>query len=247
MLRVHRRHRTLQHVLFELRRYRDELGINVRAHALLDRPTPQVRRILSAFRDVVVATDDAPTPLVDHKLSFAEAARFQHRRLSQLNPDWVLFQDDDRWLEPLRADEDLAPALEDDNVDLWYAQSLFVWDEPDTVNLARWHQAPVLFRYRPWDNFPTDRELQAPLPLHDEAIARGRTGLLDAPLLDYGSYSAEERDHLYAAFTRAGKSDKYIDSLLEPPRPASLTKELGPWVDLWTGTFREPDAPPKPL
>lgn len=246
MLRVHRRDRTLVHVLSELRRYRDELGIDVRVHCLQDRPTDRVREVLANFKDLIVGIDDAPVPLVGERLGFCEAARFQFDRIRGLNPDWVLFQDDDRWLEPSGANVDLG-CLDDPNLDLVYAASLFIWDHPNRFNPSRSHCSPIFFRYRSWDQFPIDRELQAPLPLHDEAIVRGRTAVLTTPLLDYGSFTPEERAHLSRVFLAAGKDDDYIRALTKPALLSRVTELLGTWTDLWSGVIRRPNGKTEPL
>jgi hypothetical protein len=237
MLRCHRRARALYHVLSELRRYRG-LGIEIRIHALLDRPTPEVKALLEIFSGLI-RTRWYPDFVV---LSKVGGERFREAKMEQFEqikawperPDWVLLQDDDRWFEPLGATEELPKALADPNVDMWYARSLFVWDKRDQINVRRKHNSPVLFRCRNRDQYPLDRDVQAPVPLHDEAICKARTGLLETPLLDYGTFSQEERDKTFNAFWEARKRDKYVYSIQEEPELISVDEILKrPWNDLW--------------
>lgn len=234
LLRAHARAEPLRVVLRELLRYRDDLGFDVKIHCWVDRPTHLVQRVLDSFRGEFYGLRYAPFPLLDDRQGerFMEQLELQLREIDRARPDWVLLQDDDRVFEPLGADKELPEALARDDVDLLYAQSWFLWDNTRTVNVARHHNSPVLFRWAPDLHFPPDRMLQAPLPLHDEAIVQGRTALLRTPLLDAGTLTKAERRRVYSAFLAAGKADRYVESIEAPPSLLSVDELIRrPWKD----------------
>lgn len=234
MLRCHERADTLRVVLDELFRYEKDLGIEVKVHVLADRLSFLAEEVLKDYQGRLYGLKFLPFPILSAAGErFPEACQFQYKALTLCHPDWILFQDDDRWFESNGADKELPDALNDENIDMWYADSWFVWDTSDQFNANRHHSSPVLFRFKPGNAFVLDRVLQAPLPLHDDAIIRGRTGTLKVPLLDYGTYSEDERVRVYQAFREAGKADPYIESIKDPPKLASISETLmRPWKDL---------------
>lgn len=227
MLRVRARAASLRVVLDELLAYRT-LGIDPKIHVLADRPTTDVQAVLDDYRDHFWGLHYLDFPILSRKDGerFREAKYRQYHLLEPASPDWVLLQDDDRIFERAGALRELPTALADPDVDLLYAKSLFLWDDHDHVNLSRDHCSPVLFRYRPDQSFPLDRDIQAPLPLHDEAIVRGRIRTLDTPLLDVGTLRLPERERVYRAFLEAGKADAYVASIITPPRIALLSSVI---------------------
>lgn len=237
MLRCHRRHEQLTRVLEELSRFHQSLA-RIRIHVLADRPTEAVHQVLEKHRDLIHTTWFPDFPILSIRGErFREAKREQFRQIKEwsMTPDWVLFQDDDRWFEPLRITTELPEVLNSDIADMWYACSFFVWDRSDQVNVNRIHRSPVLFRFRSCDEFPLTRDIQAPVPLHDEAIIKNRAGTLATPLLDYGTFSEEERSRVFDAFWKARKRDSYVYSIKEDPKLASMDEifEGQPWKDLW--------------
>jgi hypothetical protein len=238
MLRAHCRTRSLKIVLQQLEAYQDFADVKI--HALLDRPTPEVRELVHSC-SLVFAIMSSPDPLVSPGgLTFREAKAAQLDAIgADLTPDWILLQDDDRWFEPLGAAEELPLALADDDVDMWYARSWFVWDRSDQINLNRFHNSPVLFRWDEEQEFPLNRDIQAPLPLHDEAIIQVRTGTFKTPLLDYGTFDEAERKRVFDEFLAAGKDDPYVRSIMKPPHLVSIDSRLErPWRDLWKESCR---------
>lgn len=242
MLRCHRRTKTLSTVLNELRRIQECGLAQVRIHAAADRPTDQVRTILANHNDLIRTTWEPDFQVVGpkgEKFREFKKAQFEQIKNWSVRPDWILFQDDDRWFEPNRITEELPKVLADKDHDMWLAESLFIWDRSDQYNANRLHRSPVLFRFRPRDQYPLDRDIQAPSPLHDQAIIRRRAGVLKTPLLDYGTFSEGERARVYAAFMQAGKDDPYVHSIVEEPELLPVSnyfniRGLGTaWKDLW--------------
>lgn len=236
MLRCHRRSRPLRLVLQELMRYNSFATVKV--HVLCDRTTTDVQTVLDEFKGQFWGLKHLDFPILGDRERFREAKELQFRILEAAAPDWVLLQDDDRWFEPLGISEELPRFLTQDDVDIVYARSWFVWDRPGTFNTARHHYSPVLFRYAPGLHYPLDRDIQVPLPLHDEAIIQGRAGEFETPLLDFGTFDERERKLTFEAFRAAGKDDHYVNSIVGPPDLKLIDEELGrPWHDLWTEEY----------
>lgn len=249
LLRVHCRALTLDLALSEIFRYEKVVpSLKVHVHILADRPTDEVVAVLRRYQDRLAFWKSCPFPIVSPDGErWGEASNLQMLDFNTAwapKPDWILFQDDDRWLEPLHAPAELETALWNPDVDMWYAHSLFMWDHPDRYHSGRHHHSPILFRFQPGDYFPRNRVIQATEGVHDQAIMASRIATLRTPLLDYGSFHSTERIRLYNAFVEAGKVDPYIDSLLAPSEaglrsfPADAVKAgLAPdhdWVDLFT-------------
>jgi hypothetical protein len=135
----------------------------------------------------------------------------------------------------MRATQEIPYALAHKDTDVWNAHSVFVWDKSDQINVNRKHCSPILFRFRDRDQFPLDRDIQAPLPLFDEAHIKRRIGLLTTPLLDYGTFEAAERERVFNAFVKAYKRDLYVYSIIAEPELKSLDEYFcgHPWEDLW--------------
>jgi hypothetical protein len=238
MLRCHRRHEQLIPVLEELSRYH-RLGLaRVVIHVLADRPTSRVMGVLENHKDLIRTYWEPNFKILSKKGErFREAKREQFQQIKEwpVHPDWVLLQDDDRWFEPISITGELPTALNSGDTDVWLARSLFVWDRSDQVNVHREHLSPILFRFRARDDFPLDRDIQAPIPLHDEAYIRRRASVLETPLLDYGTFSESERKKVFEDFFQAFKRDPYVYSIQEPPElvPLDTIFKGRPWEDLW--------------
>lgn len=233
LLRCHHRSKTLDIAMSEFFRYHDDLGIDVAMHVLADRPNFLVESVLKKYRKRLFGLKYAPFPLVSNQgCRFMEALNLQLDALRDAGCDWFTIADDDRWWEPTRADEHLKKCMEDPDVDLWYGQSLFIWDSPNLYNVNRHHDAVVLFRHRQGDRFPEDRVIQATEEIHDEAIVQGRTGRFPAPLLDYGTYDDQERNRVLKSFLNAGKDDQYVRSIEQPPKLEYLPFDN--WKDLYS-------------
>lgn len=253
LVRCHCRPMLLEIVLQELLRYQDLSDLVVKIHVLSDRPTVGVSKVLMKYSRRLFNLMESPFPLLSPgsgERRFMDALRLQHADLlKDGSVDWFYLADDDRWLEPHHALPVLKDALWNPGVDLWYANSLFMWDEPDKYQPHRAHFSPVFSRRIPGDEFPTNRIIQAPALVHDQSIMCGRTGVLPIPLLDYGSFHAVDRLRLHAAFVEAGKIDPYVDSLLAPSTglhtfpadavAAGLMPDLT-WRDLWTEKLQCP-------
>jgi hypothetical protein len=234
MLRCHHRARSLRLAIRELLRYRS--FADVKLHILADRLSFKAQEVLDEFKGEFWGVKHLDYPILSPKAGeqFREAKRLQFQIIQAAAPDWVLLADDDRWFEPLGAHEELPRVLADGDKDIWYATSWFVWDQTDRFNAARHHHSPVLFRFEPGLEYPLDRDIQVPLPLHDEAIVQGRAGELQTPLLDFGTFEREERARVYKAFVEAGKIDAYVEGINGPPDIRSIDEELKrPWKDLW--------------
>lgn len=238
ILRAHVRHKTLDIALSELERYEDELGIEVKTQLVVDRPHFLVNKVLDKHRDRLFGLRYVEPLLQAGRARWMENANDALDRLEPCAPDWVLFADDDRWFEPSKINAELHGALHQDNVDVWKAESLFFWDKPTQINVGRHHWAPVLWRHVTGCRFPTDRVIQTPIEIHDEAVVSGRVSTLRTPLLDYGSFSAEERQRVHDAHVRSGgydAADPWVASLLAPPD----LRKYEPKPDLWS---EYPDA-----
>jgi hypothetical protein len=220
LLRAHKRHKTLDIALSELFRYND-LGLEVMVQLIADRPNFMVEGVISKWRDKLFGLRYTQTPILSSGGErWMENANENLALLEAGNPDWVLFADDDRWFARPQIDDELPAALGDKDIDVYYAKSLFLWDKPDQINTKRHHDAITIWRHMRGARFPTDRVIQAPFVIHDHAIMHDRVGHLNTPLLDYGSYAAEERQELYNAYVKAGRDprDPWISSLIEPPK-----------------------------
>lgn len=226
MLRCHRRARSLRLVLRELLRYRE--FAEVKLHILADRLSTAAGNVLDEFKGEFWGFSYLPFPILSREggQKFREAKAYQYKLIEPSAPDWVLLADDDRWFEPLGAAEELPASLDQDDFDILFATSWFVWDRSDQFNASRIHYSPVLFRFEPGMVYPLDRDIQVPMPLHDEAIVQGRTANLHTPLLDYGTFSEKDRAETYKEFVEAGKNDSYVASLLGPDERRKAYKQL---------------------
>ena len=202
---------------------------------MVDRPTPDVASVLAEFK---IPTIEAPHPLlVPGKERFMEALNLHLRELEECDPDWVMTQDDDQWLEPRKA-ELLPSALADRDVDAYFLRTLFFQDQADTYNSRRQHYSIQLWRHIKGFRYTTKRILFCPDALHDSAVISCRTRALPAPLLDYGGFTEAERQATYKAYEKAGKIDPFTRALVEPPAlqkfPKDFDANYGPFTDLWT-------------
>jgi len=243
LLRAHHRHEQLDIALQELLRYNELPGLEVKIQVLVDRPHFLVEGVLKKYRDRLYGLAYCPFPIVSARgYRFMESNNYNLKRLEHCDPDWVYVADDDAWFAPPMIDKELPEALTSTTVDLWYAKSLFLWDDPRQYNENRKHYGPVIWRHQPGARWPLDRSLQVPMPLHDEAIMTRRVGDLTTPLLDYGSYDEPERVRLYNAYLRAGRDphDAWVSSLVEPPDLRSLDLSED-WIDLWSARHEIPE------
>lgn len=241
LLRAHQRAKTLDIALSEFFRYR-EFGIDVAVSIIADRPHFLVEKVLEKWRSSLFHLHYTKIPILGYgKQSWMENSNENLRHLERCNPDWIVFADDDRWFARPQIDEELPRALDDENVDLWYAKSLFLWDKPDQINARRHHDQVTIWRHTRGDRFPTDRVIQAPAGVHDGAVVAGRVGHLSTPLLDYGSYDAAERQRVYDSYVRAGrdKRDPWISTLVESPQLEKLPLKCD---DLWSSYEESADA-----
>lgn len=239
LVRAHRRADLLEQVLDELVRYGTFPGIEMLIHMTLDRPTQDVLKVAAQSSERLFKLRELTFPLCSaFGERFAEGLNIQLADLEELErkPDWLYLADDDRWFPPDTIERELPEALANPHIDLWYARSIFFWDSPSKYNPARYHHAPVFSRFIPGDRFPQNRMIQAPAGIHDSAIIQGRVGTLCSPLLDWGSFTQEDREALYRQYEEAGKIDDYTTSLLRPPRDGlrtyptdALAAGLLPW------------------
>lgn len=245
LLRAHRRAETLELVLSELVRYSTLPGVACRIHVMADRPTQPVRYVLERFQQKIYNVVAPRLPLLsrEHGELFMQGLNAQLDDFERVGADWYLVADDDQWFEPHHINTELPAVLHNPDIDIWYAECVFFWDTPTTYHPDRRHCSPVLFRAKPGDRFPTNRIIMATEEVHDTAIIQGRTGRLKTPLLNYGAYSAEERQRVYDTYKEAGKVDLFTESgLIAPARLAqfpadAVTTGLLPdpeWKDLWT-------------
>jgi hypothetical protein len=253
LVRCHKRDKTLKIVLSELRRYGQVWpGVEVRIVVMADRPSAEVRSLLDASAGPDLLVVKAPRPLVGpsgenflHPLNVhLDAAERFVKKI-----DWCYLADDDRWLDPACADEEIQDLLHDRELGLLFARSIFFWDNPNTFNAERHHVSPIMWRHSKGERWSGQRMIQAPDSLHDSHIISGAIHHLKSPLLDYGSYTLFDRQDLYKVFTEAGKNDPYIDSLLSRPLiefyPADAAirgwRQLDlPFDDLWSKCLTAP-------
>jgi hypothetical protein len=101
-----------------------------------------------------------------------------------------------------------------------YAKKLYLWDKPTqyTTHLPE-HNSVFLFKRRRGDQFPLDRIIQAPEPLHSEAK---HVAQMTTPLLDVGYMYEEERRRIFKAYAKAGKIDGLTQGLLDQPKLVSI-------------------------
>lgn len=216
LLTAHYRPLTLDIVLSELLRYQGP-DLTVKICLLLDRPTASVSAVVEKYRERIFKILDCPFPIVSPAGErWMEARNLQLEPFQHTKVDWLYLQDDDRWLEPLHAKQEILTSLSNPDIDVWYANSLFMWDRPDKYNPARHHFSPVFWRFKAADVFPPNRVIQATEQVHDASIITGRASTLRIPLLDYGSLNTLDRIRLYHAFEEAGRVDPYIDVLIAP-------------------------------
>lgn len=231
-MRAHVRTTTLQVALSEFLRYAEDGLCEVKIHLLVDRPSWGVSKIITKYADRLWGLSECPFQLISkkHGERFMEALNFQVAALTATATDWLTIADDDRWWSPPQIDEELPQAMANEAVDIYYGRSLFFHSNTDTYTKTRHHDSVVLFRTLRGDRFPVDRTIQATEKRHDGAIMQGRVGHLATPLLDYGTWTPEERDRVYKAFTEAGKTDSYVESIRTAPE--LITYAPPGWRDL---------------
>lgn len=235
LLRAHRRVKTLRIVLSELRRYGTFPGLEVRPLAMVDRATPEVRSALDEFKVPII---ESPFPLLtEGHERFMEGLNVHLKELEKCDPDWVLVQDDDNWLEPVRVTTELLAALQDRDVDAYFIRALFFQDSPTTYNTRRHHLSLQLWRHIKGFRYSCKRMIFVPDGLHDSAVISCRTKTLKTPALDFGGYTEAERLQTFRAYERAGKIDSFTRALIEPPSlrtfPKDYDQDYGPWTDLY--------------
>lgn len=246
MLRAHVRLKTLDILLRELRRYHQDLGIDVRICAMVDRPSPDVqdcidfhfaRHLKAGGRTLYLP---APFRLLDGEGEhFLDGMNYQIVEMERVWPDmdWIFHADDDRWFEPVQISKELPKALADESVDAYYCKSLFMWGAADTFNTSRHHDSILLYRHQPGARWSGRRMLNIPDELQEQAVMSGRVGTIRTPLLDYGTFSEADRLRVWTAFAVAGKTDAYVKSIYDPPAllrfPADFAPNYGPWRNLW--------------
>lgn len=245
LVRAHRRSLTLDIALSELKRYGTMADIQTWICIQVDRPTPEVSEVLARHVGPQCHIVEAPGPALSTKENFLRNLNAHLAALERFHPnlDWIYLADDDRWFEPQRISSELPSALCHHDAALLDARSCFMWDRPTQYNALRHHVSPVLWRHQPKQRWSGKRMIQAPDALHDHYILTGRHAHLKTPLLDYGSYTAEERHLLHSTFAAAGKVDAYTDSLLAPPQLATFPDDSAPWTDLFSQwTDKTPSA-----
>lgn len=244
MLRCHVRYKTLKILLRELWRYRRDLCIDLRVCAMLDNVSPDVYELCMAWEEMAPTwffTISAPFRQLDKEKGerFMEGLNFQieamEARWSDL--EWIFAADDDRWFEPVKITAELPWALTDESKDVYFCRSLFMWDKSDTFNTERQHDSALLYRHVPGARWSGRRILNVPDEPYDSAVMAGRTGVINTPLLDYGTFTADDRLRVYTAFAVAGKRDAYVQSIYAPPAllkfPRDFAPDYGEWRDLW--------------
>lgn len=218
-MRVHRRADTLRIVFSELRRYRSFKGVAVLAHVMQDRPSQEVKKVLADNDDLIYNVLEAPFPLVSAAGErFCEGLNLQLDDFERAGANFYMLQDDDSWLEPGQAQDALEWALEQNEADMLYVHSVFFWDVSNLYNSNRRHCSPLLFRALPGDRYPLNRMITATEHRHDTAIAENRTSDLGVPMLDYGTYSAADRQEVWERYAEAGKVDEFTKPLLQQPK-----------------------------
>lgn len=217
MLRCHARPQLLDRVL----RYYLALNhseVRVEVSLMADRPTRSVEKVIRVHEPYIFQLLRCPFPIVsfDGGNRFMEAANYQYTKIQVIRPDWVIFADDDRWFEP-KFRYELREVVDDDTKDMWYARSLFFWEEGQIRTDFFDHNSVALFRYVPGDVYPDDseRHIQAPAGLHDAALQFDRYGQLGSRLLDYGYCGAEERQRVFEEFKAVGRLDQVILKLFD--------------------------------
>lgn len=182
---------------------------------MLDRPTPDVRAVARLHSAHIARQLECPFPILSFEGGdrFMEAANVHLAECEALEPNWVVFADDDRWFEPSYHQEHRR-AVDDDSVDCWYARSLFFWDDRHVRTDFFDHNSVALFRHRPGDRFDHSYN-QAPAALHADAHRLGRTGQLSARLLDFGYASRAEREACFRAHAETGRLDQVVNHLLD--------------------------------
>lgn len=237
LLMAHKRAKTLEHVLSELERYSRFPDLQVLIHVRTDRPLLEVEEVLGRHAGSILRLQEARFPAVDENGEhWSEASNEQLQDFPEAEScDWLLRQDDDNWLEPLGATKEIPKALQDSQVDMWYAKSLFFWDKPGQINTRRAHLSPYFFRPQKFDRFPVGRDLRATAQRHDSAIMQGRLNCLATPLLDYGSFDMIDREQVFALYQKAQKIDAFTLPLVLDPYLEPWPKNGEKWIDLYHG------------
>lgn len=216
MQRAHRRAALLDRTL----RFYERLGRSdapVEIALMADRPTADVREVIKLHRNNLARVIECPFPMVSFEggQRWMEASNYHLANgVEPLEPVFVIFSDDDRWPEASYAQEHLA-LVGNSDVDMWYARSLFFWNETQVRADFFDHNSVYLWRHRPGDRFDEKMLNQAPAGVHADALANGRHAQLKARLLDYGYASTEERAACFASHKESGRLDKVVLHLLD--------------------------------
>lgn len=249
LLRVHDRPLTTQIVLSELRAYKylDPARLDVGVCVWADRPTPEVKRVLDSYTDLIDAVEYSRFPLLDHRGEHFLEAQNKHLELAERtwsHIDWIYVSDDDHWFEPLRAYANLIPALERPEVGGYIVECLFFQapdlegvegEETHYFNALRKHNSIILYRHVPGERFSGGRMLKCPDATLDDIVIQDRERRLDIPALEYGGFRYLDRQRVHRRYIEAGKvNDRFVDALLSSDLrkfPDRYAPSYGKWLD----------------
>lgn len=192
-------------------------------HFCMDRPTQEVEKeVADIIEDTVMVKCRGyylNFPVVSSQGErYMEARNVQLEALHDDEPEYVAFWDDDFLMA---SPEEAVAFIRGGLADLVYARKLYLWDSLRhyTTHLPE-HNSVFLFRRRRGDQFPLDRMIQAPEPLHSEAK---HIMQMNSPLLDVGYLHADERRQIFKNYGKAGKIDQLTQGLLAEPQLKPIT------------------------
>jgi hypothetical protein len=219
MVLCHRRAYLLEEIVLQLSKYWPDQSV---VHFCMDRPTPEVEaKVAALVRHAITVKCRAyylDFPVVSSQGErYMEARNVQLEALHEDEPEYIAFWDDDLLMA---SPEEAVAFIRGGLADLVYAKKLYLWDKPTqyTTHLPE-HNSVFLFKRRRGDQFPLDRIIQAPEPLHSEAK---HVAQMTTPLLDVGYMYEEERRRIFKAYAKAGKIDGLTQGLLDQPKLVSI-------------------------
>lgn len=241
LLRVHDRPLHTRIVLGELARYASFPGVDVRVVVAVDRPSPAVSDILAEYDGAPFIQEiyHAEVPIIKggkERWMDAENEHLDHLERDG-DFDWVYVQDDDHWLEPVKAASLLPAALRSTEANAYFVTSLFFHGSSDTYTTTRAHRTILLWRHERGARCSGRLCLNCPDPLHEAYLFGDTCRDLPIPCLDYGSVSEAERFRLVKQFAGIPNPVSDVNTILLTPTlrrfPADYDPQYGEWLDLW--------------
>jgi hypothetical protein len=170
----------------------------------------------NASRELQIAQIEGQPIVRSTKIDWMGPLQAAYEQLRAVFPDvtHASIWDDDMILSK-RLERELRGHLQDFRYDRVMAQSWFLWDDGDHVNMNfPPHWSTIVWRIAAGDRMPTTFVHQA-----TERVAQSNNYLrLDNPLLNYGYMRAEDRPLIWETARKAGRIDAHTLTLVKPPK-----------------------------